>query len=67
MTNRRQNAYYVPEIEMVMNRYQELQADPTALKQFVDQQQTLASQMMDVSRIYKVRIRFLALLLLDCD
>jgi hypothetical protein len=67
MTNRRQNAYYVPEVEMVMNRYQEFQADPTALKQFVDQQQTLASQMMDVSRIYKARIKFLALLSLDCD
>jgi hypothetical protein len=48
-TNRRQNAYYVPEMEMIIKRYQELKTDPTALERFVDHQQNLSSQMMDVS------------------
>jgi hypothetical protein len=53
MTNRRQNAYYVPEIELVIGRYQELQMDPTVLRRFVEQQQRIASQMMEVSFYWK--------------
>jgi hypothetical protein len=48
-TNRRQNSYYVPEIDMVFKRYQELNVDPTALARFIEEQQTLASQMMEVT------------------
>lgn len=49
MTNRRQNAYYVPEILMVIQQYQDLGENAMSLRRFVEHQQTLASQMMDVS------------------
>jgi len=39
----------VPEIEMAINLYNDLQTNMAALKRFVEQQQALASQMMDVS------------------
>jgi hypothetical protein len=47
--NRRHNAYYVPELEMVITRYRALTADPVALDHFVKRQQAVASQMMTVS------------------
>jgi hypothetical protein len=50
ITNRQQNAFYIPEIEMVIKRYQELESDPTALKTFVEQRQAIASEMMSVSK-----------------
>jgi len=50
-TNGRHNAYYVPELEMVIKRYQALTADPTSLGHFVKQQQTVASQMMKNARL----------------
>lgn len=34
---------------MVFKRYQELNVDPTALARFIEEQQTLASQMMEVT------------------
>jgi hypothetical protein len=49
--NGRQNAYYVPELEMVIKRYRELESEPTALKVFVNQQKAVASQMMKVSMV----------------
>lgn len=35
-------------MEMIIKRYQELETDPTALERFVDHQQNLSSQMMEV-------------------
>jgi len=44
--------FYLPEVEMVVKRYQVLQSDATALKRFIDQQQTIASGIMNVSASY---------------
>jgi hypothetical protein len=43
--------FYVPEFEMVLNRYQELKPDPTALEAFIKQQNDVVSQMKKVSII----------------
>jgi hypothetical protein len=48
-SNMPHNAYYVPELEMVIKQYQALTANPTGLEHFVKQQQTAASHMMKVS------------------
>jgi hypothetical protein len=52
--NGRQNAYYVPEWEMVVKRYQELECDPTSLRAFMEHQKAAASQMMKVDIILKL-------------
>lgn len=49
--NGRQNAYYVPELEMIVKRYQELESDSTALNRFIEQQRVIASQMMKVGTL----------------
>jgi hypothetical protein len=47
--NGQHNAYYVPEIEMVIKQYQAFKAEPIALGRFIEQQQSMASQMMKES------------------
>ncbi|KAF7971573.1 hypothetical protein HWV62_20822 [Athelia sp. TMB] len=44
--NGRNNAYYFPEIESVVERYKELESDATALATFVQEHKETASQMM---------------------
>jgi len=48
--NCRQNAFYIPQVEMVVKRYQELESDPIALKRFVAEQQAIASVIMNNAR-----------------
>lgn len=50
--NGRQNAYYAPELELVVKRYRNLESDPAALKTFMDTQKAIAAQMMEVHTIY---------------
>jgi hypothetical protein len=38
----------VPEVEMVVKRYQELGSEPPAQKRFIEQQQAIASEIMNV-------------------
>lgn len=47
--NSKNNAYYVPEVQVVVKRYQALLDDQSALDTFVAQQQKIATEIMDVS------------------
>jgi hypothetical protein len=57
--NSRYNAFYVPEVEMVIKRYRALESDPTALKRFIDQQQAITSGIMKVSSSHASLISYL--------
>lgn len=43
--------FYVPEFEMVLNRYQGLKPDLTALEAFIKERKNMVSQMKNVSII----------------
>jgi hypothetical protein len=49
MNNSRSNAFYVPEVELVIKHYQELEPDPVSQERFVLQQQAIATRIMKVS------------------
>src|ERR1700683_1927460 len=48
--NNRHNHFYVPEVEMVIERWQELQYDYKAFALFKDRQLAIASEIMAVRR-----------------
>jgi hypothetical protein len=49
-TNTKFHAYYVPEFEMVLRRYRDLEHEKPALDAFVNTQRKIASQIMAVRR-----------------
>jgi hypothetical protein len=54
--NERQNAYYIPELEMVLKQYQDLMCDPTFLSAFVEGQSFSDDEGEDPSDYIVVRI-----------
>jgi hypothetical protein len=52
-TNNRHDQFYVPEVEMVIRRWQELQFDDKALELFKNRQLAIASEIMSVRRAFR--------------